>query len=533
MSHQVRALLTLLLLTLLLSSSPPISAQDIPSSLGQPNSLLSPGEHIGAAPVHPDEPDDEHFVIDVAPDLDTACTFRNGGPLRFSIQIDRYIGEVNDDGTLRNVATLIANGIVSAKARLLMPAYDVDSNGDPTSQFPDGEPEVDKVFLNDQELNKPLTGLNDEWILNEFEIPIEYLRFPATPGTGGSKPTPVANEIRIEIDTANIDIGEEIWCMAIDWAQVEFTAMAPILLIHGTASGPQTWENGVTAYLDQQRVPYDHRIQLTPNGSIDGNARQLAQAIAQRAKNFGVNKVHLVAHSKGGLDSRRFLSAYYQPTDEGAIKILSLHTISTPHHGTVLSDIAVQHRTLNDPQSEDPDIQSFLDTDWWINKSGQGPRDAALRDQQTAVMRTFNTTNLFPAGIRFYTYGADADVDNDGAITFAEQTPLFDGLNIPGLDPLVLEPAEAATLAYHLLRDVASIRVERHTDFWGLNEWHVIIPNATASAQDNDLVVTDTSSQHTGQHQHFGPRDFNHSSIQNDTTMASILTQIKSDFPLR
>ena len=43
---------------------------------------------------------DTTFVVDQAPSLDTGCTFRSGGPLRFTITIDRVVGDVNADGTL-------------------------------------------------------------------------------------------------------------------------------------------------------------------------------------------------------------------------------------------------------------------------------------------------------------------------------------------------------------------------------------------------------------------------------------------------
>lgn len=507
-----------------------------PYILNKGAEFLVPLDHDGDAPVHPHEPDDEHFVVDKAVFLDTECLFRSEGPLTFAIKVDRYVGEVTADGTLRDIDTLIANNVISAKARLLMPAFDVDSNPPPETiaelakEVSNPQPEIDRVLFNGQELSKSLTGITDQWIMNEFEIPTSLIKFPAERGTNGQKPQAAENTIQINIDTAN---SEELWCTAIDWAQLEFKAMSPVLLIHGTASGPDTWEKGATEFLDAKRVPYDHQIQLTANGGINNNANELAQIITQRARNFGVDKVHLVAHSKGGLDTRRYLSTHYKANVDGAIKVLSLHTISSPHKGTILSDLAVAQRLYEDPESEDDDIDAFLSTDWWINASGEGPRAVALTDQQVGRMAAFNVSNKFPSSVRLYTYGADADIDDNGTITFAEQSPIFDALDETNFDFLILEPEKAATIAYRLLRNVSSITVTHRKGPFGLYEWDEVTSVPTTAPLKNDLVVTDQSSQHPSELEHFGPLNRNHSTIQDAPTFTNILAKIRADFPLR
>lgn len=474
--------------------------------------------HSGSAPIHPEEPDDEHFLVDVSFGLDTGCTFRSGGPLVFDIEVDRFVGDVDGNGFLLDAQTLISNKVVSPKARLIMPAFDVDSGAAPPAPF---APEIDKVFLNGEELSKILTGVNNTWIMNEFEVDIRDVKFPAR-GAPGQKPAGARNEVRIQIDTGNIGLGQ-LWCTAIDWAQLQFKAMAPILLVHGITGTPGTWEPAVRDFLTTEKIPFEHRIQLAPNGSVANNGRQLAGVVRDQARSFGVEKVHLVVHSKGGLDSRRFLSAHYQPDE---VKVLSLHTLSTPHHGSVHADLSIANRTLNDATSEDPDLEEYLDSDGVVNFLGRGPQRPGLDDLQTTATAAFNAANPFPGAIKLYTHGADADLDNNGAISVFEAAPL-----IP--DNFFVDAAEVGSMLYRILRDVSRITVTRKTNFFGINEWHEVSPVATATPQENDLSVTDTSSRHPSQSQHFGPVNRNHSRIKDANSMRTVLGRIRADFPVQ
>lgn len=188
--------------------------------------------HQGSAPTDPSQKDDEHFVEDVSPRLDTGCTFRSSAPLIFKVKIDRYVGELKPNGSnlLNNPSQLVANKVISPTVKLVMPSYDVD--------FADGE--VDRVIFNGYLLPKPLQGSNGTWYENEFDVPVEWVKFPdrgAAVGEGFA-PTPVENEIKIDIDT-----NEQGWCTAIDWAEVKLKAMAPLLLIHGIGANPHdAWE---------------------------------------------------------------------------------------------------------------------------------------------------------------------------------------------------------------------------------------------------------------------------------------------------
>jgi triacylglycerol lipase len=108
----------------------------------------------------------------------------------------------------------------------------------------------------------------------------------------------------------------------------------PILLVHGVGVPPriesQAWSL-VKSALEGQGA----RVFLGSQdawGCIEANAAQLAEKIDSILVEAGVEKVNIIAHSKGGLDARYLASSY----DGGAYarRIASITTVSTPHHGS-------------------------------------------------------------------------------------------------------------------------------------------------------------------------------------------------------
>jgi triacylglycerol lipase len=69
-------------------------------------------------------------------------------------------------------------------------------------------------------------------------------------------------------------------------------------------------------------------------GSCDSNAKILKENIEKILFETKTEKVNIIAHSKGGIDSRYLIWKY----DFGD-KIASLTTMSTPHHGSELADL--------------------------------------------------------------------------------------------------------------------------------------------------------------------------------------------------
>ncbi len=70
-------------------------------------------------------------------------------------------------------------------------------------------------------------------------------------------------------------------------------------------------------------------------GTVKERAAELAKAIVAK---FPTGNVHIVAHSMGGLDSRCLLAQDLEGLASGK-RVVSLSTISTPHHGSPLADL--------------------------------------------------------------------------------------------------------------------------------------------------------------------------------------------------
>jgi len=75
------------------------------------------------------------------------------------------------------------------------------------------------------------------------------------------------------------------------------------------------------------------------------------------ATQYGVDSLHVVCHSKGGLDAKSYLERFH-PANSAQFKVLSLTTIGTPHAGSVLADMCVE-RNAQITQGGTVEFQGF------------------------------------------------------------------------------------------------------------------------------------------------------------------------------
>lgn len=129
--------------------------------------------------------------------------------------------------------------------------------------------------------------------------------------------------------------------------------MFPIILAHGIARFDILREQ-VRDELDLPDNPLDDQLQYFKNvrthlesngfskvvntnvdfaGSLVTRADQLKEDVERVLGETGAEKVHIIAHSMGGLDARMMIVNLGM-----AEKVASLTTIGTPHLGTVLAD---------------------------------------------------------------------------------------------------------------------------------------------------------------------------------------------------
>lgn len=477
----------LLFILCFLGSNTSLQAQDLRKSR-LPAAATGPR----SSPFDPPRETDVSFVTDAAATLDTGCRFNSDGPITFDINITRVVGPVNADGTLQNVNQLISNNVVSATATLLMPAYDVDYDAP-------GNPERDRVRFNGHDLGF-LTGSNDVWKLNSFEIPISYLKFPARAGNG-TAPAPAVNTIIIDIDVNNAG-----WCTAIDWGANNFKALSPIILIHGNNSDGAFFDRqGFAGELKSRGMPYDNSINLqTAFISTNGLAlNDPTSGIPGIVKSFGVDSVHLVVHSKGGLDTREYL-ANYQPANDSLFKILSYTSLSTPHNGSAGADVLVARddavRLVGDLGRVE-----FLGFPIFTQKvAGQLSTDDGTRNLTTYFVNGFNQANIprLPRDTIYNTVAADADTNGNSAIDrsfpdeYAELRQENQSLaeNDKPLLGLLNPSRIAINVIYNILRNTSTVTLslQPRCDLFGRNCKQVasITSVPTSTPLGNDTLVT-------------------------------------------
>jgi triacylglycerol lipase len=497
--------------------------------------------HNGSSPFDPPQATDHLFVVDTGSGLDTGCSFRSDGPLQITLPINRVVGDVNSDGTLQNPQDLINRNIVSQYAMLVLPAYDVDYYA--VLPAPD-QPERDHISLNGNEIGPSgsvtyLTGDNNVWVMNVFQIPISMVRFGAH--VAGSAPTPGMNQIRVDIDVANIFDGDEDWCTAVDWVYISFDALAPTIMIHGNNSSGAFFDGqispsesvapGVTQAFQTNKLLYDNSINMVTD-TIAAHSALLSTLIPQKASEFGATWVHLLAHSKGGLDSRDFIASTIPPN----FGILSFTTLSTPHHGSPGADYALDAVTAN---------SAFSDNTTRTLLASKVPPDAGTPNLRVSFVEAFNLTNIPLLPTQFTVNGetnpvvyqaVSADANLDGSVDSSGNPTIqigeTRGTGQGGKPNFVW--VGVMQQVYNLMGQVASTTLAARTiGVWPLQTTVMVVHETpTPSFRTNDFLVTQFSAQ-------INPFTLllstlaNHGTITNPTVGAAVVNSIKTIQPIQ
>lgn len=199
----------------------------------------------------------------------------------------------------------------------------------------------------------------------------------------------------------------------------------PILLVHGVFFRDfkyfNCWgripgeleQNGATIYYGNHQSA----------ASVSDSGKELAERILQLVKEKGVEKVNIIAHSKGGLDCRYAVSAL------GMDKyIASLTTINTPHRGCVFADYLLSKI----PQSVKNKVAESYNAA--LRKMGDFNPDfiAAVTDLTASACKCFNEKIKDMPGIYYQSVGSKLNVASGGRfpLNFSYQlVKYFDGAN--------------------------------------------------------------------------------------------------------
>jgi hypothetical protein len=448
------------------------------------------------------------------------------------------VGATDGNGTLLHAQQLIDNGLIVPNAILRMPAYDVDQAGAPGLP-----PEVDDVYFNGVKIGS-LSGANNIWKFNEFSVPINIIRFAQKNSSGA--PTPGINTITIAIDT--LSPPDVNWCTAIDWVELAFTATYPVVLIHGnnSCSGFFSGElrcDGVkvqtqdqyfiTPFLNQGAL-VDTSIDYDPD-KIDVNGKLFLQLIPPIAASFGVKHLNVIAHSKGGLHMRDFVTRI--PIEGGQLGILSLTTLSTPHLGSAGADYQIDSQKASILFS---DQQLLTGLTKIFGKPNNGTWDLRVSE-----VKKFNEENLprLPNYFivdqelnPFYRWTVAADGNLNESVD-QHNVPTIQQNETIGLPPKLNFPGRVKMLekVYRTLGDVAETSLEPRT-FAGVTRMAVKEHRRT-HFELNDFAVT-VESAHSMPNLFrplsFPPYDLaNHATISNSIIGARVLDAIKNLQPLR
>lgn len=192
----------------------------------------------------------------------------------------------------------------------------------------------------------------------------------------------------------------------------------PILMVHGV------FFRDLRSFNYWGRVPAD----LEKNGariyygnqesaaSIDDCGKHIAARIKEIVDETGCGKVNIIAHSKGGLDSRAAITLY-----GAAPYVASLTTVNTPHRGCQFAD-------------------------YLLGKAPEGLKNAVASKYNAALRKLGDKNPDFIAAV--------TDLTHDAAKTFNERCPDVDGVYYQSIGSKSVRAASGRfplNLSYHLV----------------------------------------------------------------------------------
>lgn len=381
------------------------------------------------------QPNDSRFAAPIPASALQRTRLRSSGPIKLKVKVTRAVSdEVNQDGTLKDLPALVSNGVVKPAVDLSILAYDVD--------YAAGE--RDRILFNGVDIGPGgspayLQGSDKKWHITKIGIPTSLVRFPVH--NLGGEPVPAENEIEIRIDNTNTT-GRDRWATSVGAAQFLIDALYPVVMVHGNNScgdffagdwlcnGNRIPDNEwfIKPFVDK-KIPFDYSINM-PTQTIakhaewllKGNPAAGMRSLPDIAKEWGAKHVHVIAHSKGGLDMREFLTLIPTNSAPGEFAVLTLTTLSSPHLGSVGADYQVHAETLSRKEilasgslNGDVLIRAAIAQHLGTDDGTLDLRVSAVRkfnDRNGPMLPTYFTVDGEKTKIAYIRFGADANLDN-------------------------------------------------------------------------------------------------------------------------
>ena len=151
---------------------------------------------------------------------------------------------------------------------------------------------------------------------------------------------------------------------------------------------------GVEEYLTEQFQDLDIFIPaLSPPFGLDTTPHRAGQLLELLQQRFDApEKIHIIAHSGGGLDAR-LLASPAPATPQAAAglnfgpRLATVTTIATPHHGALIADLLAG--SAGDAAHVIPAIDNLAD---------------AIRGYTTAALEDFNRQYVDAPGVQYFSY---------------------------------------------------------------------------------------------------------------------------------
>jgi triacylglycerol lipase len=258
-----------------------------------------------------------------------------------------------------------------------------------------------------------------------------------------------------------------------------------VVLAHGLGGSSDSFDPAIVEALRADGY-YVLRSTVPPVDSVARRAAALAEQIDGFTAANQLDAVHVVAHSMGGLDTRYLLSTLH-----GGRTIRSLTTLSTPHRGSPLADLALglsQNLTFSQQEALGALTSVFGDAD-------PAQRELALRDLAEAHAAEFNAGNPDVADVAYYSYAGYSTLLGAGT-PHADDACAAPGAEIPSPSSLPSELQLAGAivtdgLALRPNDGVVAVESSRWTGFLGcVPADHLDLARAGAKpAEDLDLAL--------------------------------------------
>lgn len=181
-----------------------------------------------------------------------------------------------------------------------------------------------------------------------------------------------------------------------------------VVLAHGLDGNVDSFDPSIVAAIES----LGHVVKRTEVPGIESvavRAAALGPQIDALMTATGATKVHVIAHSMGGLDTRYLISKLGY-----ASKVASLTTISTPHRGSPLADVALgltESSLLSQSEAFDAILELVGGTD-------SAALNRALVDLSVQQAATFNATVTDAPGVKYFSYAGFStfgQISNDNA----------------------------------------------------------------------------------------------------------------------